>query len=334
MNQCISKMLYSAWPTLSQLQVDSMGTVVESPGATFGPRRQHSWEFLWVKEGVLEAKINRKTIRGGEGLVLLVPPGVVDRYDFGGRRRSVHAYIHFDFKKTRPPWPPESHWPLRQVLPGNHPFFDAFRTALSLDDLSQRRHLALLAPCLELMVRLFVLGAPRPSPPQDPGLHPAVERVLGWIIRTLEHSPTSRPTLPDLARQGALSSQHLLRLFRKQLGASPMRCISLLRVRNAGSLLERTTLTLKEIADRSGYENPFHFSRAFKRLYGVPPSLYRTQFHQGRAYRPELPLFQTYPLRKHMIHPAVALPESLQRFKQHPLSERHGKRACEDRLPI
>lgn len=47
------------------------------------------------------------------------------------------------------------------------------------------------------------------------------------------------------------------------------------RMQLAAERLRNTTDTLAEIADRIGYSSESAFSRAFKRLVGVPPNTYR-----------------------------------------------------------
>jgi transcriptional regulator GlxA family with amidase domain len=52
-------------------------------------------------------------------------------------------------------------------------------------------------------------------------------------------------TLPRLAKLSNVSTWHLCRLFKAQLGLSPSRCIKLLRVKCAADLLVDTLLTVK-----------------------------------------------------------------------------------------
>jgi AraC-like DNA-binding protein len=49
------------------------------------------------------------------------------------------------------------------------------------------------------------------------------------------------------------------------------------RLQLARELLTTTSLSIGEVAERSGYDDQFHFSRAFKQAHGVNPSAYRQQ---------------------------------------------------------
>lgn len=74
-----------------------------------------------------------------------------------------------------------------------------------------------------------------------------------------------------------VSTEQLRRLCQHHLGRSPMKQVTLLRMRRAMALLASDSYTIEDVAQRVGYENPFAFSTAFKRLTGMPPSTYRTQ---------------------------------------------------------
>jgi YesN/AraC family two-component response regulator len=48
-----------------------------------------------------------------------------------------------------------------------------------------------------------------------------------------------------------------------------------LRIRYACRLLDTTTLTVREVGYRVGYEDPYYFSRMFRKLMGLSPRQYR-----------------------------------------------------------
>ena len=78
-----------------------------------------------------------------------------------------------------------------------------------------------------------------------------------------------------LAALANLSPAHFSALFKEQTGCSPRDYLHLLRIHRACQLLRTTTLNVKEIATRLGYQDQFHFSRQFKAFQGVSPSEYR-----------------------------------------------------------
>jgi transcriptional regulator GlxA family with amidase domain len=82
-------------------------------------------------------------------------------------------------------------------------------------------------------------------------------------------------TVDELAHAAGTSGEHLRRLCRSQIGRSPMRHVAFLRMRRAAALLSTQSYTVEAVAQQVGYENPFAFSTAFKRHFGLSPSDYR-----------------------------------------------------------
>ena len=78
-----------------------------------------------------------------------------------------------------------------------------------------------------------------------------------------------------LASSMAVSAPYLSRIFREQAGTSPSKYLTGLRIRQAKKLLLDTNLTVREIAERVGYPDPFHFSRIFRNIAGMSPAQFR-----------------------------------------------------------
>ena len=60
----------------------------------------------------------------------------------------------------------------------------------------------------------------------------------------------------------------------------PIQYLKVLRIERAKYLLETSFLSVKEITHIVGINDESHFVRDFKRIYGVPPTLYRTAFNR------------------------------------------------------
>jgi AraC-like DNA-binding protein len=91
--------------------------------------------------------------------------------------------------------------------------------------------------------------------------------------------PAQAWTLGDLARLAGCSIESLRIAVQEQTGHSPMAHVTWLRIRRASSQLLLGDMSVAQIAAEVGYENPFAFSVAFKRLMGFAPAVYRGQRH-------------------------------------------------------
>lgn len=81
--------------------------------------------------------------------------------------------------------------------------------------------------------------------------------------------------LDDMLRVGKCGPTTAYRLFMEFEGMPPMRWLTISRLDLAARLLCTTSLQIGEIARAVGYEDPFHFSRAFRNHHEVSPSQYR-----------------------------------------------------------
>jgi AraC-like DNA-binding protein len=72
-----------------------------------------------------------------------------------------------------------------------------------------------------------------------------------------------------------LSHAYFCRLFQEIAKVSPHQYLTRLKLNFAARILQTTSVTLEALADQLGYANPFVFSRAFKRHFGVSPQHYR-----------------------------------------------------------
>jgi transcriptional regulator GlxA family with amidase domain len=82
-------------------------------------------------------------------------------------------------------------------------------------------------------------------------------------------------TLHELSRQAGLSPTRYSLLFREQTGSSPVDHHIRLRMQAACHLLDTTALSIKEVAAKLGYYDPYYFSRLFQKILGCSPLAYR-----------------------------------------------------------
>lgn len=101
------------------------------------------------------------------------------------------------------------------------------------------------------------------------------DAALAKALRRMHEQPAGEWTVEALAAEARLSRAAFARRFTEAFGESPMGYLTRWRMTLATRFLTDGALSVAEIADRVGYRSEFAFSRAFKRLKGAAPSLYR-----------------------------------------------------------
>jgi transcriptional regulator GlxA family with amidase domain len=100
----------------------------------------------------------------------------------------------------------------------------------------------------------------------------------------LEH-PGDDLEVPTLARRLAMSPRNFARVFTREIGTTPARFVTSVRVETARRRLEETSDDLAAIGEACGFGSLESMRRAFMRLVGTPPGQYRERFnrHHPRA---------------------------------------------------
>lgn len=79
----------------------------------------------------------------------------------------------------------------------------------------------------------------------------------------------------DIANALNTSYRTLARKFKEETGMTVTEKLAEIRTEKAKQMLVSTKLSMREIAQKTGYENEFYFSKAFKRREKIPPNDYR-----------------------------------------------------------
>jgi transcriptional regulator GlxA family with amidase domain len=108
--------------------------------------------------------------------------------------------------------------------------------------------------------------------------HEPLRDLQSYIV---EH-PGDDLSVPRLARRAAMSPRNFARVFTREVGTTPARFVTSVRVETARRLLEETSDPLESVCEKSGLGTPESMRRAFMRTLGVPPGRYRERFHHTR----------------------------------------------------
>lgn len=207
-------------------------------------------------------------------LILLRPQAPHDYRTAPGARRWELWWAHYI---PRPEWLDWMNWPeltpgLMHVSLAGHAFRERLemrlREAIAHNAGPGARRATLAMNALEeVLVRADAANPRRSSARLDPRVRRVVELMSGRLAEPW--------TVERLAAAVALSPSRFAHLFREQTGETPQRYMELRRLEQARRLLEFTQEPVSAIARMVGFENPFYFTRRFKKQLGVAPRAWR-----------------------------------------------------------
>jgi len=95
-----------------------------------------------------------------------------------------------------------------------------------------------------------------------------LEDLVEWIREHLDQPLT----IEALARRSKMSARNFQRVFTRQCGLPPAKFIERLRVERARVIIEDTSLSMAEIATKSGFDSEQRMRRSFQRVLGINPA--------------------------------------------------------------
>jgi AraC-like DNA-binding protein len=122
------------------------------------------------------------------------------------------------------------------------------------------------------VVRRYLAGLPAQQTGWLAGLR---DRVVGRALALLHERPAEAWTLDRLARDVGLSRSALAERFTHFVGEPPVQYLTRWRMQVAARLLADSHAKVATVARQVGYDSEAAFSRAFKRVAGVPPAAWR-----------------------------------------------------------
>ncbi|MCC6580305.1 MAG: helix-turn-helix transcriptional regulator [Phycisphaeraceae bacterium] len=255
-----------------------------------GPRIIFDHELVLLSAGRAKVKLGRRKLEMLPYQLLLVRPfvpHVIQGVEGESEPVCEHLAIHFDLSPSVPPRckqvgrrsPYEVRFTrglrlptLTQLAPGHRVVttlldaLKAWNTASPLGETQAAAHV--LRAVLDLM------EMPRAGEDQA-GLDERNRLRLERAITVIDSRFHESLTAEQLAQASSLSMPHFNRLFRQWTGLSPMMFLRRKRIEAARKLLADVDMSVKQVAARVGFDNPYHFSRAFHQIDGLSPTDYR-----------------------------------------------------------
>ena len=101
------------------------------------------------------------------------------------------------------------------------------------------------------------------------------DRHVGLALNLLHQAPNDAWTLERLAAEAGMSRSSLTERFTHYVGMPPMQYLTSWRMQLASGMLSNGDMSIAQIAVNVGYDSEAAFSRAFKRVVGLSPAIWR-----------------------------------------------------------
>ncbi len=260
----------------------NVGLAIYPAGTSLGPRTMEDYEFVWVIDGSADWECNGRVIPAPAGSIILSRPGMRETYRWHPLQQSRHAFFHFQMHRAGVKLPPENSWPLIQYMPEGDIIRPLFRYLACLLDERQPGWEEASQGAARQIFTAFLTGRFHTKGEGNLKLPPPVEKVFSYVQQKWLKDTSSNPTLNEMAKVASVSVMHLSRLFHQAVGYSPKKAIFLLRLDRAASLLTRSNFNIKQVSEMTGFQSQFHFSRSFKRVYGMSPWDFKKGLLKGK----------------------------------------------------
>ena len=262
-------------PSAPSQPLVTFGDVVYKPGGECGPRVQQDYQLVVVYEGEAQIAVDGQEHVLPAQHVALMQPHRQEHYRFAAHGYTHHSWcaVHPDLVPAHPRLSQLDEMPFCLLLTAH--MHGLIELGLSVPASSLSSATGLLEQLGLAALHQFVFEAD--SATHQISLPEAVRRAQQVIDARLAEVLT----VGDVAHEVNVTPQHLIKLFRKHLNNTPARYLWQARVRRGVELLCATGLSVAEVAERAGFQNPFHFSRKVQQTYGHSPRELRRRAWEG-----------------------------------------------------
>lgn len=225
-------------------------------------------------QGWLQFAQRRVTVQAGE--VVAIDPGLPHSYGADPQNPWTIYWFHFGGTKCREVV--QALTENRGGLPqGVRVVFSSERIALfdQVFDTFLKGYSTANLLYANLTASYFLASFVIPDNFQPKAILQEPAQPTNQAIRFMQQNLSRSLTLDNIAQSAHLSTTFFCRKFKQDTGYSPIDYFNHLRIQRACQLLHFSTLRINEVASQLGIDDPFYFSRLFKKQMGVSPVEYR-----------------------------------------------------------
>lgn len=250
------------------------------PGHSFGPATRNHYLFHYIISGTgtlmadnAKGETQTYSIKSGQGFLIF--PGQITTYIADHELPWEYVWLEFDGLRVKEALE-------LTELSVNAPVYHAHSKDLReqlMNEMMYIVHHAKESP-FHLIGHLYLFLDYLTQSAKSTKLVQSTKMSDYYIkeaINYIEQNFQNDISIEDIAAVCGINRSYFGKIFRNSIGRSPQEFLMNYRMVKATELLKLTSLSIAAIGSAVGYENPLHFSRAFKTIYGISPREWRNQ---------------------------------------------------------
>ncbi len=228
------------------------------------------YHFIYIVDGTLYFELDGKRMDLGAGNLVIFAPGEPQVY--GSYEEDSVSYYHAYFSGTAvPDMLADCGFATsrRYFIDVNEGLCKAINMIIKEYTYGEYCY---LTRCNALFIMLFAEMAANTD---HAARADSKYEVLLPALKAMEQNYSTWYKNEEYAKMCGISKYHFIHLFTECKGCSPSKYKSNLLMQKAGELVGISSLSMNEIAEMLGFDDPLYFSKKFKAHFGVSPSAYR-----------------------------------------------------------
>ena len=249
-----------------------------TPDKFFGPSVREDYHVHFILHGKGTLEIGGKSYKLQRGQIFVIPPDV-ETYYYSDPEDPWH-YTWVSFGGTRAGYFLEkagitAENPVRDTYIEPERFLELTEKILNHHELTVANELLRTSLLYEIIALLVESQNQKKSKEGEEEVYDYSPDVyVNTAIEYIgEHYPHTK--VSEIASYIGISRYYLTHIFKEKLHVSPQEFLLNYRMEQANRLLRTTGLSVQEVSEKVGYENPLTFSKTFKNKFGLSPKKYR-----------------------------------------------------------
>ena len=254
-----------------------------------GADRKHSEKFMVDRAngtGVYDLVLFlTRTVIEAEGKLIVVKPNTMILFDRFSRQHYyseeellVNDFVHFDPDA-------ETEEKLLENMIFNKPFqveqTDVIRRLMWLISYEYNNAYPNREEAMELHLRALIKKVEEEiSLFGKRGNYSNFAQIVS-IKSLIRQNPQENWTIRRLADECSMSKSQFQAVYKQVFGTNPIADVIFERLKRAQTLVSGSSTSIQDIATLCGYNNIEHFSRQFKKAFGITPLQYRKNFRNN-----------------------------------------------------